>query len=597
MKTISRIVLLVLAVVTLATLLFGIGTIPLRDPYEAAYGEVAREMAQAGSYLSPRLFDQFLPGVPPLSYVLSAFCVRIFGATEWAVRLPSALLLAALTVLLYAAVTHTFNERAGFWSGMVFATSLLTSYFVKTSVTDSTLVFFVTAALLCFIRGHYWLLYVAAALSVLSDGPIALVFPAVIIGLYLLLSGKMYLLGRMHFFRGILLVFVLCAPWAVFQFHVYGASFASAFLAFPDFGMPFLATQAVVEPLWFYLPVLLGGIFPWTGLLVKSLKDTICESGTADLENLLFFHLWWIFVFLFFTFTGTRVLASLLLAFPPLAVLIGWNLDRMPREDRGHYGGWALASLLAFAVAAFAWLYCFRGLPALSFVSLILSAMTVLCGMGIGIALLGYRDAALGKWLHAAAGILTMIVVYSFFLPLLQDTYSVRALARQYAALSPQEESASLYVEHDYRPGVSFYAQRPGQELNPKDAATVRGLWRDKGPKYVILSRQTYEQLKGTIGGEAWHLEGEKQGVCLFSYLLPVPIVAAPAEPREEANPAVGPTPGTASRNPNPAAPSASRTRPSAPEPTAVPAAPRTQPSAPGPSAAQPAPARTPKQP
>ena len=238
MKTISRIVLLVLAVVTLATLLFGIGTIPLRDPYEAAYGEVAREMAQAGSYLSPRLFDQFLPGVPPLSYVLSAFCVRIFGATEWAVRLPSALLLAALTVLLYAAVTHTFNERAGFWSGMVFATSLLTSYFVKTSVTDSTLVFFVTAALLCFIRGHYWLLYVAAALSVLSDGPIALVFPAVIIGLYLLLSGKMYLLGRMHFFRGILLVLVLCAPWAVFQFHVYGASFASAFLAFPDFGMP-----------------------------------------------------------------------------------------------------------------------------------------------------------------------------------------------------------------------------------------------------------------------------------------------------------------------------------------------------------------------
>ena len=331
--------------------------------------------------------------------------------------------------------------------------------------------------------------------------------------------------------------------------------------------------------------------------MVKSLKDTICESGTADLENLLFFHLWWIFVFLFFTFTGTRVLASLLLAFPPLAVLIGWNLDRMPREDRGHYGGWALASLLAFAVAAFAWLYCFRGLPALSFVSLILSAMTVLCGMGIGIALLGYRDAALGKWLHAAAGILTMIVVYSFFLPLLQDTYSVRALARQYAALSPQEESASLYVEHDCRPGVSFYAQRPGQELNPKDAATVRGLWRDKGPKYVILSRQTYEQLKGTIGGEAWHLEGEKQGVCLFSYLPPVPIVAAPAEPREEANPAAGPTPGTASRNPNPAAPSASRTRPSAPEPTTVPAAPRTQPSAPGPSVAQPAPARTPKQP
>ncbi|MGI6263383.1 MAG: ArnT family glycosyltransferase [Succiniclasticum sp.] len=550
MKNVTRTVLLVLLVVTLVTMVFGIGTIPLRDPYEAAYGEVAREMAQSGNYVSPRLFDRFLPGMPPLGFLFSAFCIQVFGATEFAVRLPSALLLTLLTVLLYVAVTHTFNERAGFWSGMAFGTSLLTFYLVKTSVTDTFLVFFVTVALLCFIRGHYWLLYVTSALLVLSDGPVALVFPAAIILLYLLLTGRIYLLGRMHVFRGILLVVILCAPWIAFEVYAHGLESLPAFFSFHYFGVPFQSTQSATQPLWFYLPVLLAGTFPWTGVAIKSLKDTICESRTSDLEILLLFHIWWIFVFLFFTFAGARILTSLLLAIPPLSVLVGWNLDRMPRENRGHYGGWAFVSLVMFAVAAFVWIYCFRDVPLLSFASLVLSAITALCGIGVGIALLGYRDAALGKWLHAAAGILSMFVVYSFFLPVLQDSYSVRSLTQQYISAS-RDSHAALYVEHDYHPGVSFYAQRLGRELDPKNADTISDLWRDKGPKFVLLSRRSYDQLKGTIGGEDWRLEGEKQGVCLFSYTPPVVVVT------ETPKPAAGKPSAATSAAPGPASPAA----------------------------------------
>lgn len=65
MKSVTRNVFFVLLVLTGITMFFGIGSLPLRSPYEAAFGEVAREMAEAGNFLSPRLFDKFALGLAP----------------------------------------------------------------------------------------------------------------------------------------------------------------------------------------------------------------------------------------------------------------------------------------------------------------------------------------------------------------------------------------------------------------------------------------------------------------------------------------------------------------------------------------------------
>ncbi len=62
----------------------------LVNPDEGRYTEVAREMAAGGDWLVPRLNGAPHWAKPPLTYWLTAGSLRLFGATEWAARLPSA---------------------------------------------------------------------------------------------------------------------------------------------------------------------------------------------------------------------------------------------------------------------------------------------------------------------------------------------------------------------------------------------------------------------------------------------------------------------------------------------------------------------------
>ncbi|MEE3381409.1 MAG: glycosyltransferase family 39 protein [Succiniclasticum sp.] len=544
MKSVTRNVFFVLLVLTGITMFFGIGSLPLRSPYEAAFGEVAREMAEAGNFLSPRLFDKFALGLAPLSYILSALSIDVFGATEFAVRLPAALGAILLTMAVYITTTHTFNERSGFWAGMAFGTAMLTFFLVKTAVPFSGLLFFVSLALLCFIRRHYWAMYVFLALCVLTDGPWALVFPVLIILAYLILTGQIYVLGRMHLLRGIVLFLVLCAPWVGTKFYLQGMPFLTEFFQFRDFGLVSLAAPDSGNPLWFYVPVLLAGMFPWTGLMLKSLKDSICESRTSDLEILLFYQIWWFITFLLFTICSRQFATSIVLTFPPLAVMIGWNLDRMRKENGRNHAGWAVLSILTFAVAAVAWVWVLRPLPQLTFGSFVMAGITVLFGIAIAIALLLYKDAALGEWLHAAAAILTMVVVYSFFLPVVPGTFTERSVAEEFRTRSAGQ-AVTLYMLPEHRPALAFYSGNPGLVLNPADAQSVASFRADEGSKYIVLPQTVFDRYAGVLGGTEWQKEAEKDGLVLYSRIVreqPAPVVTkkepAAAAPDKKAAPA-----------------------------------------------------------
>lgn len=99
--------------------------------------------------------------------------------------------MAFLTVImLYCSITRLFNERAGFWSALVLATSVQFFYLGKAAVTDTTLLFFLTGSLLCYLHKQYWLMYVCMALATVTKGPIGIVFPGAIIFLHILCTGQ-----------------------------------------------------------------------------------------------------------------------------------------------------------------------------------------------------------------------------------------------------------------------------------------------------------------------------------------------------------------------------------------------------------------------
>ena len=172
---------------------------------------------------------------------------------------------------------------------------------------------------------------------------------------------------------------------------------------------------------WSAVPTLLAGMFPWTGLLLKSCKDGVSESRTEDLRRNLYLVLWGVtFLIVSCLFRGQQALA-LAMSFPAFALLTGWNIDRMLREEEGHFAGWARVSILTCLVAAAACVLFVQNSPDLFFGGLVLGLVILMMGAGIGIALLYYRDGVLAAWLHVATAALAMFILFFFLLPVVKS--------------------------------------------------------------------------------------------------------------------------------------------------------------------------------
>ncbi|MBQ3365940.1 MAG: hypothetical protein IJG43_04575 [Acidaminococcaceae bacterium] len=172
------------------------------------------------------------------------------------------------------------------------------------------------------------------------------------------------------------------------------------------------------EPLtWSVVPTLLSGMFPWTGLLLKSCKDGISESRTEDLRRNLCLLLWGVTTLTVSSLCHAQRALGLILSFPAFSLLTGWNIDRMLREEGNHFSGWAWASVLTCLLAAAGCVLFVQHVPGLFFGGLVLSLVLLMMGSGIGIALLYYRDGVLAVWLHVATGVLVMFILYFFLLP------------------------------------------------------------------------------------------------------------------------------------------------------------------------------------
>ena len=172
---------------------------------------------------------------------------------------------------------------------------------------------------------------------------------------------------------------------------------------------------------WRPLPTLLAGMFPWTGLLMKSCKDGVSESRTEDLRRNIFLLFLGVAALTVSSLYPVQRALALLVSFSAFALLTGWNIDRMLREDAGRFEGWARVSVLTCVLAAAGCVWFVQSVPDLFFGGLVLGLVLLLTGAGIGIALLYYRDGVLAAWLHVAAGALVMFIIFFFLLPVVKN--------------------------------------------------------------------------------------------------------------------------------------------------------------------------------
>jgi 4-amino-4-deoxy-L-arabinose transferase-like glycosyltransferase len=330
------------------TLIFGlfyaiwIGSYALFTPDEGRYSEVAREMVVSGDYITPRLNGVAFLDKPALYYWLQASAIHLFGLKEWALRFWPAVFGILGCLVTYAAGHSLFNRRTALIAATMLATSPLYYGAAHYANLDLEVAVLISNSLLFFLLGvHHsktrWrtplllMAYIFAALAFLTKGLIGLVFPAAIIGAWIFILNRWQLLTKIHLFSGLIIFFMLAAPW---YYLVQKAN--------PEFLHFFFVTQQVSRFLtkasfnsqaapWFYVPVVLAGFMPWSLFIIQSivyhLKRVWQHRHTYQYE--LFLLLWFILIFLFFSIPKSKTVGYILPIFPALALLTSRYLDTL----------------------------------------------------------------------------------------------------------------------------------------------------------------------------------------------------------------------------------------------------------------------------
>ena len=511
----GKAIILLLAIVGF-NILFGIDGVALLDPDEPVYAETAKEMIRFNEYLSPRIYNEYWYDKPPIFYGLLVGSLKLFGGfSEFAARIPACLMAIGAVLMTTFSAARQFNARAGFWSGLVMGTTVMIMYMGKASVTDSTLLFFMTGALLCFMHGKYWLMYLFCGFAVMTKGPIGVVFPGAIVFLYLLITRNLGRLLRMHVIPGLVLVAAVGLPWYLFMYQNHGMDFIYEFIGFHNISRFAAPLHPNRVHWWYYLPVIILGLFPWTGVLLKSIKDAFTKSVGKESTKLLFLQVWWIFVFIFFSIAKTKQVSYMLVLLPALSMIIGWNIERMTCDNGKYQFGWVAGTCVMYLLMGAGWIVGGRQMPEIAMGGLSLGILTLVLGAKILISLKKYSNVETAAWIHVVTGLVTMVIAFGVLMPQVQDRFSVKTIARTYVA-AEKDASRVLYIDKFLRPGFMLYTDIPGIEADTNSEKSLEAVKQDPRSKYIVMRESMYKKMKEKMGGEDWELMENKAGICIY---------------------------------------------------------------------------------
>jgi glucose/arabinose dehydrogenase/4-amino-4-deoxy-L-arabinose transferase-like glycosyltransferase len=326
---------LLLALV-LALLALRLGSVPLLGPDEPRYARVAVEMQRASEWVTPTLQGEPWLEKPPLYYWLAGAAFSVLGETEAAARIPSLLALLLLTGATALFGARLYGSAAGLHAGFVAGTSLLPFAYGRAASMDMLLAATVTLAIglsglrLLGIAGRtaFAGAAAAAALATLAKGPLGLLLPGLVVGGYLLAAREWRHLREIVSLPVVVAFALVAGPWYVAILLEQGQRFVDVFLLNHNVQRFTSTIHNHPGPFWYYLPVLLLGLFPWSGLAVPGLLGSAPRESRTDR----FVLLWLLLPLAFFSLAASKLPGYILPCVPPLAILMGQAADRLIRE-------------------------------------------------------------------------------------------------------------------------------------------------------------------------------------------------------------------------------------------------------------------------
>jgi len=321
-----------------ALLLFCRIDFSLFEPDETRYAEIPREMLAREEWLIPILGGEPYLDKPPLLYWLTILSYKAFGVGVWQARLIPILALFIGIVLAYELGRKIVGSREAF-VGTLFL--LLCPGFIimgKLLVLDGLLASTVLGSLFCGVLAirnakfefKWWIASgIFASLGVITKGPIAIVLTAPCFFLIGLIDLRFLRPSLKAWCVWLCLSVSIFLPWFIL-IAIRRPEFLSHFV-WEHHVMRFLEPFDHQRGVFFYIPVLLGGMLPVMFVLwpwIKSLQSMSPEKkSTRSKETgfLLFAGFWCLF---FFSLSGCKLPTYILPSFPPLALMFGAFLVR-----------------------------------------------------------------------------------------------------------------------------------------------------------------------------------------------------------------------------------------------------------------------------
>ena len=524
--------------------MFHLGSFGLWEPDEARYAEIAREMLQSGNLLVPHLNYVAYVEKPPLLYWLTTISFRIFGVSEFAARLPTALSAIAGILATYFFTLRAFGRRHALLAAAILATTPLYALMAQVLTTDMTLTALVTIATfalyLHWLEGGRWcwVAYVAMGLAVMTKGPVGAAIP--ILSMLIWLAMKRELRGAVAKFRavgGIAVMILIAAPWFV-AMTIREPGFADFYFVGEHLRRVFDTDYSHAEAFYFYLPVLAIGLLPWS-LLVPFLTWRIAARNPARSFCIVAASV----TVVAFSCASAKLIPYILPAVPPIAVLFADGLVslawpsaesraalRVPDSRILIESGPMLALLGVGVIAAAAEAAQFR-------TPYVTAARPALYAIGAILMAGGAATTLMFATRHKAAGLGAIVVTLALALIaggwVRLEAEAMRSYASLSRAIATQAPDATIICYHRYVQSLPFYNQRRvilvggrteldfGARLDPdarswfldNDEHMLRR-WEQPGPVVVVLDAGDLARLKESFGEfDVIAIEGKKRAI------------------------------------------------------------------------------------
>jgi 4-amino-4-deoxy-L-arabinose transferase-like glycosyltransferase len=322
------------------TFLAGLGRPAIGDSDEAFYAEAAREMRERGDWLTPYYNYETRFQKPVLYYWLIGGTYAVAGIGEAQARLWAALSGVGLALVTAAAGRRWRDEATGLLAGAIVATSFGYFSIGRLSLPDLPLAFFVTltvyATLVGTLEDHpratRWLALAGASAGAafLTKGPVGLLVAALAILPVWWLERRRFRLRLGGALVAVALAAAIGLPWYVAMFLAHGRAYVDSFFLGDNFERFATSRFNDPRPFWFYLPIVIGGMLPWTPLGAAALPPlrALVERRESVAPLTLRLLVWALVPLLFFTASIGKQPRYILPILPPLALLLANAIQR-----------------------------------------------------------------------------------------------------------------------------------------------------------------------------------------------------------------------------------------------------------------------------